>query len=247
MMINKNLKINKFTTTNNNKYFAIALSQVFSYNIYYIQNKFSNEKYYFCINDNNKYINSNGIYDDINTMLKLISVSATDFSQNPVKVTKSFYKKNADTNAQLLENTRNYIYKNIIKYTDDKNIKFYSKNVPLDDKTFSNRKCVQRKLYFNKDKVITAIDIDEIHEEIKIKNFTNDIFLRAFGIDEHPTWAKYQDFLKDRCIPKTRYGIKNYLRDMGVDVYDADEIIKKTHAKVTDDKEWLISEKEITL
>lgn len=86
---------------------------------------------------------------------------------------------NKKLNGDKLENTRNYIYKHAIDYTDDNNKSYYSKNKPLDDAEFSKRPFVKRKLFFSKDKITTAIDVDFQNEEVRIKNFTNDIFKRA--------------------------------------------------------------------
>ena len=68
-------------------------------------------------------------------------------------------------------NTFEYIFVHAIDYTSDVNKKYIKKSAPLDDIEFSKRATVDRILFFNKDKVSTAIDVDGVNEEIRIKNF----------------------------------------------------------------------------
>ena len=119
------------------------------------------------------------------------------------------------------------------------------KSVSLDDDNFSRRPTVDRILFFNKDKVTTAIDVDGVNEEIRIKNFIDINIFRAFGVNENPNWKDYLEFLEDRCVPRTRYNIKEILRDLGLDCYDVEEYVKKTHARSYDDRQWISFEKEM--
>lgn len=236
-----------FKTLEAQMYFAIGLAQIFAYELFCITNE-KNEKFYFCKNSNDKYINAAGIFDNLKELTANSNFLYKNIQNNIVKIDLyDFLLNNKKLNGDKLENTRNYIYKHAIDYTDDNNKSYYSKNKPLDDVEFSKRPFVKRKLFFSKDKVATAIDIDFQNEEIRIKNFTNNIFKRAFGINETPTWKEYQEFLEDRCIPRTRYGIKDVLRNLGLQDYDVEEYVKKTHAKTADDKDWVLLEEEIEL
>ena len=85
----------------------------------------------------------------------------------------------------------------------------------------------------------TIIDVDFLNEKIEIKNRTNDILHRAFGVIENPTWTDFQEFLKDRCFPKTRGNLKSILKDMKLDSYDTLQIVEKTKGKTADDNMWL--------
>ncbi len=96
-----------------------------------------------------------------------------------------------------------------------------------------------RMMYMNGQKTCTIIDVDFINEKIAIKNRTDDILHRAFGVVENPTWEQFQDFLTDRCFPETRGNIKSVLKDLGVDSYDALQIVEKTKGKTADDNLWL--------
>lgn len=74
--------------------------------------------------------------------------------------------------------------------------------------------------YMNRQQLCTTIDVDFRHEKIKIKNYTDKIPFRAFGVVEEPSWKDFEIFLQDRCLPASRAGIKEILRDMGVPFYD---------------------------
>ena len=93
--------------------------------------------------------------------------------------------------------------------------------------------------YMNRNKLCTTIDVDFKHEKIKIKNYTDKIPLRAFGVVENPTWEDFQWFLKDRCFPETRAHLKWVLSDVGVPFYDPLMIIEKTKGKMAEDQQWI--------
>ena len=93
--------------------------------------------------------------------------------------------------------------------------------------------------YMNRNELCTTIDVDFKHEKIKIKNYTDKIPLRAFGVAENPTWEDFQWFLKDRCFPETRAHLKWVLSDVGVSFYDPLMIIEKTKGKMAEDQQWI--------
>lgn len=93
--------------------------------------------------------------------------------------------------------------------------------------------------YMNRQDLCTVIDVDFKHERIKIENHTNKIPLRAFSVVENPSWEDFQIFLKDRCLPRTRAGLKEILRDMGVPFYDPLLIIEKTQGRIAGDNQWI--------
>lgn len=57
-----------------------------------------------------------------------------------------------------------------------------------------------------------------------------------FGMD---TWKDFEIFLQDRCLPASRAGIKEILRDMGVPFYDPLLIIEKTEGRIAGDHQWM--------
>lgn len=62
--------------------------------------------------------------------------------------------------------------------------------------------------FMNGSQLCTVIDIDFKHEVVRMKNYTDRIPLRAFGVVENPSWADFEEFLKERCLPASRAGLK---------------------------------------
>lgn len=270
-MLKKAERINKYTKIENNKYFAVSLNYVFSYLIYYIDLctlENGNKKYYFCKNDENQFINALGIFNSFNDMINCLeSLNSLNSSTSNFFEGFDFSNYNENDIVEVNNNTIiyhgdeldefesfdfkwyldtfEYIFVHAIDYTSDANKKYIKKSVPLDDENFSRRPTVDRILFFNKDKVTTAIDVDAVNEEIRIKNFIDINIFRAFGVNEKPNWQEYLEFLEDRCTPRTRYNIKEILRDLGLDCYDVEEYVKKTHARSYDDRQWMSFEKEM--
>lgn len=85
----------------------------------------------------------------------------------------------------------------------------------------------------------TQILIDFAHERIQIKNTTDKIILRAFGINRNPTWEDFMEFLEERCFPRTRDNLKLILQDLELDFYDPFYIIEKTKGRMGEDMQWL--------
>ncbi len=86
-------------------------------------------------------------------------------------------------------------------------------------------------------KLCTEIEVDLIRKKISIVNHTDNNLYRAFGINEHPTWIQFEDFLCDRCVPKERYNIQDVLDDLGLNNvgYDPLEIIRITKGRMAED------------
>ena len=43
----------------------------------------------------------------------------------------------------------------------------------------------------------------------------------------------------ERCIPKQRSGIREYLETMGFSEYNTIDIIRKTHGRMAEDNQWI--------
>lgn len=256
---------NKRFMNEHNFYFSLALSEMFYYKLNSIL-IWKDERYFFCINDNEQFINEYGVF---NTLIDLLKASLEDndfeklkritplenikikqeesfryyrlikevFNENKRTISFETYK---DFEFLKLNTCKIEILNNIDKYTSDNNIKYFSRNLKItDDKAFDNNDTV-RLLYMSKDKVMTVIDVNDKEEKIKIKNFTDKIFFRAFGINESPDWNNYQEFLEDRCVPRTRYNIDEILKDMGMTEYNPFEFVKRTQGRIADDKGWIL-------
>jgi IS30 family transposase len=98
---------------------------------------------------------------------------------------------------------------------------------------------VMRIDFMYKQKICTEIYVDYAHQKIEIINRTNDIMKRAFGINENPTWQDFEEFLADRCLPKSRAMCKTILNRIGIDSYDSFQIIEKTKGRTAEDNQYL--------
>ena len=96
-----------------------------------------------------------------------------------------------------------------------------------------------RMTYMHGQNPCTIIDVDFLNERVIVKNRTDDMLHRAFGVVENPTWQQFQEFLKDRCFPETRGNLKSVLRDLNLDSYDPLQIVERTKGKTADDNLWL--------
>lgn len=85
----------------------------------------------------------------------------------------------------------------------------------------------------------TCIDVDEKSRKVVIKNYTDKIMFRAFGIEENPSYERYEEFLESRCFPRSRDKMKLVLRDMELPFYDPFLIIEKTQGRMAEDEFWL--------
>ena len=93
--------------------------------------------------------------------------------------------------------------------------------------------------FYDKYTLCTKICADFTDETVSAQNYTDNIVKTAFGKNEVPTWEDFQNFLEERCIPRGRSGIREYLETIGVEEYNPIEIIKKTSGRMAEDNQWL--------
>lgn len=86
---------------------------------------------------------------------------------------------------------------------------------------------------------LPVLEDDFKHEVVRMKNYTDRIPLRAFGVVENPSWADFEEFLKERCLPASRAGLNGILREMDVPFYDPLLIIEKTNGRMAGDNQWV--------
>lgn len=96
-----------------------------------------------------------------------------------------------------------------------------------------------RLIYMYQQTPCTIIDVDFLHQKIRIQNQTDDLLHRAFGVNEAPSWADFERFLQERCFPRTRGMLKEALADLGIDTYDPLQIAEKTKGRTSEDNMWL--------
>lgn len=95
-------------------------------------------------------------------------------------------------------------------------------------------------LSFYKDNMLcTKILANYTKKEVRIENEAVDTLYLAFGVNESPSWEDYLYFLSERCIPRSRSGIKEYLAAIGADEYEALDIIRKTKGVMAEDHQRL--------
>lgn len=96
-----------------------------------------------------------------------------------------------------------------------------------------------RMWYMYKDKICTLIDVDEVKEIVRIKNYAGNVMFTAFGNIVEPDIEDYKEFLESRCFPRTRDKIKLELERLNVPFYDPYMIIQKTQGRMAEDDFWI--------
>lgn len=100
-----------------------------------------------------------------------------------------------------------------------------------------HRVCALR--YYDANRLCTLIYADFSDQTLQAENHTDQPVKTAFGKKALPTWDDLTAFLEERCIPRTRAGLQDYLIDIGTDEYDHLEIIQKTQGRMAEDGQWL--------
>ena len=93
--------------------------------------------------------------------------------------------------------------------------------------------------YFNGETLCSKIAADTVDQTLCVENYSSEVVKTAFGNNLLPTWDDFQDFLEERCIPRDRAGVREYLEVLGLDAYDPLQIIKKTSGRMAEDQQWL--------
>lgn len=93
--------------------------------------------------------------------------------------------------------------------------------------------------YMDGDRLCSEIAADFTNRTLAVRNSKSDPVKTAFGNNLLPTWEDFQAFLEDRCIPRGRAGLREYLEAIGVSGYDPLEIIGKTDGRMAEDDQWL--------
>lgn len=93
--------------------------------------------------------------------------------------------------------------------------------------------------YYDGDILCSLIAADYTDQTLCAENDVSDVIKTAFGNNEAPTWDDFQNFLEERCIPRARAGLREYLEALGLDEYDPLEIIKKTSGRMAEDNQWI--------
>lgn len=98
---------------------------------------------------------------------------------------------------------------------------------------------MRRFCFYDGETLCTIIIADFTAQQIWIQNECDILVKTAFGNNLTPSWADFQSFLEERCIPWQRAGLREYLKGIGVDRYDPLQIIAKTAGRMAEDDQWL--------
>lgn len=93
--------------------------------------------------------------------------------------------------------------------------------------------------YYDADNLCTSICADFTDKILCAENHTEDLIKTSFGKKEIPLWEDFISFLEERCIPRERAGIREYLETIGIEEYDPIEIIYRTAGRMAEDQQWL--------
>lgn len=93
--------------------------------------------------------------------------------------------------------------------------------------------------YYDGEMLCSRIAVDETEKTLCVENCTDDALHTAFGRNPAPTWEDLLFFLEERCVPRSRAGLREYLDAIGLAEYDPLEIIKKTGGRMAEDRQWI--------
>ncbi len=97
--------------------------------------------------------------------------------------------------------------------------------------------CVLR--FYDANRLCSTILADFTDHTLRVRNENVELVKTAFGKNELPFWEDFAQFLEERCVPRARSGLREYLDAIGVAEYDPMEIIRKTQGRMAEDQQWL--------
>lgn len=93
--------------------------------------------------------------------------------------------------------------------------------------------------YYDGDTLCSTILADYTAQSLVVENYTEELVKTAFGKRRFPSWDDFLAFLEERCIPRSRSGLREYLEAIGLTEYDPLQIILKTKGRMAEDQQWL--------
>lgn len=93
--------------------------------------------------------------------------------------------------------------------------------------------------FYDGDKLCSTLYVDFTQQSLMVENQAVSIVKTAFGNNLLPNWEDFQCFLEERCIPRQRAGLREYLETLGLEGYDPLAIIEKTGGRMAEDQQWL--------
>ena len=99
--------------------------------------------------------------------------------------------------------------------------------------------CVKKLKFWNSKTLCTTIAVDFTDHTLCVENHTRQLVKTAFGKNRLPAWEDLMAFLEERCVPRQREGIREYLDALGLDEYEPWEIVKRTQGRMAEDQQWI--------
>lgn len=96
--------------------------------------------------------------------------------------------------------------------------------------------------FYDGDILCSTIYADFTGQAVAVENQPVPLVKTAFGNNPLPDWKDFQRFLEERCIPRQRAGLREYLDALGLEEYDPLAIIEKTGGRMAEDQQWLTME-----
>lgn len=96
--------------------------------------------------------------------------------------------------------------------------------------------------FYDSDTLCSTIYADFTEEAVVVENQAVSPIKTAFGNNLFPEWKDFRRFLEERCIPRQRAGLREYLEALGLDEYDPLAILEKTGGRMAEDQQWLTIE-----
>jgi len=99
--------------------------------------------------------------------------------------------------------------------------------------------------FYDENTLCSTIHADFTDKTLVVENYIDLPVKTAFGNNMSPTWSEFLSFLEDRCVPRGRAGLREYLETLGLSEYDPLDIIRKTKGRMAEDNQW-IEEKAVS-
>lgn len=94
-------------------------------------------------------------------------------------------------------------------------------------------------LFYDGQTLCTRIFADFTDKTVCAENYTDNLIKTAFGKNALPTWEDFAAFLEERCVPRERAGLREFLESFGLEEYEPLEIIKRTKGRMAEDNQWI--------
>lgn len=89
--------------------------------------------------------------------------------------------------------------------------------------------------WYCKGELTAKIVADYETHSVEVTNFKNDSYYLPFAPEITPTWDQWQFVLKEHCPSEHNAFINDILESLGLDHFDALDIIKKTKGAIAND------------